>query len=114
MGLDSVVVSAVGKDELGDEIIDNVKNKSYSFEGSNGGTNGIIDSQSDVGGWPELNSTTPLTDTDQDGMPDVWEVENKLDPSIKNANKNELSTAYNNIEVYLNGIVKNINEGQYK
>lgn len=102
------------RDAIDTRIIDNVKNKSYSFEGSKGGTKGIIDSQNDVGGWSELKSNTPLLDTDNDGMPDVWEIENKLNPNVKNANKKELSTAYDNIEVYLNSIVSNVNNGQYE
>lgn len=41
-------------------------------------------------------------DTDQDGMPDDWEIKNKLDP--KNAgDKNNINTdGYTNLEVYLN------------
>jgi hypothetical protein len=101
------------RDAVDTRIIENVKNKSYSFEGSKGSTKGIIDSQADVGGWPELKSTTPPLDTDGDGMPDVWETEKKLDPKVKNASGKDLSSAYDNIEVYLNGIVKEVNAGQY-
>ncbi len=101
------------RDAVDTRIIDNVKNKSYSFEGSNGGTKGIIDSQKDVGGWPELKTTTPPLDTDNDGMPDAWETEKKLNPNVKNASGKELSSAYDNIEVYINSIVKEVNAGQY-
>lgn len=101
------------RDAVDTRIIDNVKNKSYSFEGSNGGTKGMIDSQSDVGGWPELNSTTSPLDTDNDGMPDTWEIERKLNPNLNNPNGKDLSSAYDNIEVYLNSIVKEVNSGQY-
>lgn len=34
----------------------------------------------DVGGWPELLSTTPPEDNDQDGMADIWELKWGLDP----------------------------------
>ncbi|WP_073371223.1 pectate lyase family protein [Flavobacterium fluvii] len=101
------------RDAVDLRIIDNVKNKTYTFEGTNGSTKGIIDSQGDVGGWPVLKSTTPPLDTDNDGMPDVWEIEKKLNPNVKNANAKDLSSAYDNIEVYLNSIVKEVNAGQY-
>lgn len=69
------------------------------------GKNGIIDSQKDVGGWPELKSTTAPADADQDGMPDDWEKANKLNPNdASDASANIISKAYTNIEVYINGI----------
>lgn len=69
--------------------------------------NGIIDSQKDVGGWPELKSTPALADTDQDGMPDEWEKSNKLNPSdAADASTHTLSKAYTNIEVYINSLTQ--------
>lgn len=64
---------------------------------------GIIDSQSDVGGWPELKSTAAPIDSDHDGMPDAWEVRFGLDP--KNAQDGALDRdgdGYTNLEEYLN------------
>lgn len=101
------------RDAVDTRIIENVKNKTYSFEGSNGGTKGMIDSQNDVGGWPDLKSTTPPVDSDNDGMPDAWEIEKKLNSNIANANGRDLSSAYDNVEVYLNSIVMDVNAGQY-
>jgi pectate lyase len=75
--------------------------------------NGIIDSQKDVGGWPLLKSLPPQSDTDQDGIPDSFEKENKLNPAdASDAVTNSIDPAYNNIEVYLNGLVKEITEIQ--
>lgn len=69
--------------------------------------NGIIDSQNDVGGWPELKSLPALIDSDTDGIPDDWEKENRLnsnDPSDSKAVS--AKSFYTNIEVYLNSLVK--------
>ena len=45
-------------------------------------------------------------DSDRDGMPDSWELKNKLDPkNVRDAGKIN-SGGYTNLEVYLNGLVK--------
>lgn len=68
---------------------------------------GIIDSQADVGGWPELKSRPPLVDTDKDGMPDDWEAKHKLNPNDGEDHlRFDLDKGYTNIEVYLNELVK--------
>ncbi len=74
----------------------------HSFDG---GKNGIIDSQKDVGSWPALKTKTAPTDSDNDGMPDAWETINKLDPKVAGNNNNTLTTDYTNIEVYINSLV---------
>lgn len=96
------------RDAVDIRIIQDVKNSTFQYEGSNGSTNGIIDSQSDVGGWPELNTETPPLDTSGDGMPDAWKKEMKLKVAENNPNGHELSTGYENIEVYMNSLVSNI------
>lgn len=69
--------------------------------------NGIIDSQKDVGGWPELKSISPATDVDRDGMPDEWERSNKLNPNdAADASTFTLSKTYSNIEVYINSLTQ--------
>jgi len=74
---------------------------------------GIIDSQTDVGGWPELKSATAPTDTDHDGMPDEWEIRKGLDPKNAADRNNVAADGYTMLEKYLNSIefntpVKNI------
>jgi pectate lyase len=77
-----------------------VAGKGGTFDG---GSNGIIDSQEEVGGWPELRSLPAPEDTDGDGMSDAWEKANRLNPSsAEDASEYTLSKEYTNIEVYLN------------
>lgn len=65
---------------------------------------GIIDTQEDVGGWPELKSEPVPKDTDHDGMPDDWEDNNQLD-KINPEDRNTLSSdGYTMLEIYLNSI----------
>lgn len=106
--------ASLKRDAVDLRIMDNVKNKTFSSPGSKGSINGIIDSQTDVGGWPTLQSLPAPNDTDKDGMPDDWETANKLDPKVANANGRNLSTGYDNIEVYINSLVKKITEDQVK
>jgi pectate lyase len=65
---------------------------------------GIIDSQTDVGGWPELKSTTAPADSDHDGIPDVWENTHGLNPNNINDGKIVGTDGYTNLEKYLNSI----------
>jgi hypothetical protein len=102
------------KDAIDVRIADNVRNGSYTSAGSNGSVNGIIDTQGDVGGWPVLKSGDAPKDTDGDGMPDDWETTRGLDPAYPNANAKNLSTAYDNVEVYLNSLVTTITTEQVK
>jgi hypothetical protein len=56
------------------------------------------------GGWPRLQSARDPRDSDQDGMPDVWEKRyglNPRDPSDASADKDR--DGYTNLEEYLNG-----------
>lgn len=102
------------RDAVDTRIANEVRTGTATYKGAISGLWGIIDTQKDVGGWPTLGQTAALKDTDGDGMPDDWEIANKLDPNKANANGRDLSSAYDNIEVYINSLVKNITEAQYK
>jgi hypothetical protein len=66
---------------------------------------GMIDSQSDVGGWDTYNSTTPPVDTDGDGMPDDWEDTHGLDKNdAADGASYTLNQSYTNVEMYINEI----------
>jgi pectate lyase len=45
-----------------------------------GGKGHIINSQAEVGGWPDLQSAPAPRDSDGDGMPDTWEQQHGLNP----------------------------------
>lgn len=93
------------RDAVDQRVVDEVRNGTATYSGSKTGYEGIIDSQKDVGGWPSLEQTMVLVDTDADGMPDEWEIANNLDPNTPNANGRDLSEVYDNIEVYFNSLV---------
>ncbi|HOL31995.1 MAG TPA: hypothetical protein PK052_08430 [Anaerohalosphaeraceae bacterium] len=59
------------------------------------------------GAWPPLAGGPAPADTDHDGMPDVWETANGLDPfNPADRNGYVLHPDYTNLEVYLNAILE--------
>jgi len=69
------------------------------------GAGRIIDSQWEVGGWPEYRSAPPPSDSDRDGMPDEWERSHGLDPKdAKDASLAAKPGGFTNIEVWLDSI----------
>ncbi len=65
---------------------------------------GIIDSQRDVGGWPELKTAPAPKDTDHDGMPDDWERKNGIDPNNPEDRNKVAEDGYTMLEKYINSI----------
>lgn len=65
---------------------------------------GIITHPSQVGGYPEYKGT-PYKDTDNDGMPDAYEMKNKLNPDDASDAGKIAKNGYSNIENYLNSLV---------
>ena len=63
-----------------------------------------IDSQKEVGGWPELEAGTPPEDSDADGMPDTWEKAHGLDPKDAADGNAKQADGYTNLEIYLNAL----------
>lgn len=61
----------------------------------------MIDSQSDVGGWPGLNSTVAPRDTDGDGIPDDWERSKGWSATVAN-HTHVNADGYTDLEWYLN------------
>src|SRR6185503_3934055 len=87
-----------------------VKTGTATYGGVWGAGKGIIDSQTQVGGWPAypvINRAANF-DTDQDGMPDAWEAAYGLSPasaSGANGNNGDFdSDGYTNVEEYINDL----------
>ena len=94
------------RDAVDKRVVEEVRT-GISTSGKN--HHGIIDSQKDVGGWPDLKSVPAPDDTDADGMPDAWEKANKLNPGdASDACKKAIDKRYDNIEVYLNNLVEEV------
>lgn len=98
--------ASLSRDAIDSRIVTETQNGTYTYTGSNGSTNGIIDTQSDVGGWPTYNSTTAPSDSDGDGMPNQWELDHGLNMNdAADGALYTLNSIYTNVEVYLNGLV---------
>ena len=103
-----------GRDAVDTRIIEETRKGYATFEGDEYKKRnkvadtlkpcGIIDSQSDAGGWPLLKSFPAPKDSDHDGMPDYWENENNLDKENP-ADRNTIDAeGYTMLEKYINSI----------
>ena len=86
----------------------------YTYEGSKGGTKGIIDTPDDVGGYCTYNSTQAPKDSDSDGIPDAWEFSHDLSPSDSSDANEFADDGYTWLEHYLNELVADITAAQYE
>ena len=93
-------------------IVQETISGTYSTAGLRGSSKGLIDSQSDAGGWPLLQSAAYPANQSGDGIPDAWKTQHGLDITKNVATGRQLSTAYDNIEVYINSLVKSITDSQ--
>jgi hypothetical protein len=95
--LDHAGVIVPRRDVVDKRVIEEVRTGTATFG------NGIIDRVEQVGGWPELLTYDVPVDTDKDGMPDEWELEEGLninDPTDRLGIKE--GKVYHNLERYLN------------
>lgn len=90
------------RDEVDARIVREVRSGTTSF---GMGGRGIIDSQDEVGGWPELRDGSPPPDADHDGMPDEWELNHSLNPfDPRDGRLDSNGDGYTNLEHYLNDL----------
>lgn len=107
----TTVINGVGatypaRDSVDLRLIAEIKGERAIVSGGTFGTGkGIIDSPTDVGGWPAYISTSAPVDDDHDGMADEWETANGLDPSNPDDRNKVTKSGYTALEVYLNSLV---------
>ena len=94
------------RDPLDARIIEEVHTGTAKYgENYEGGGKGIINSQTAVGGWPELKSAPAPADSDHDGLPDAWERTHGLNPDDpSDGAKDRDGDGITNVEDYMNGI----------
>ena len=95
----AAVLSGVGatlpkRDAVDARIVEEVRN----------GGGHIIDSQREVGGWPEYVSGPAPEDKDGDGIPDTWETAHGLNPEEPKDGSAVANGGYTNLEEYLNAL----------
>lgn len=107
--------SSNGWDYIDSRYIKEVTTGTYTYKGSKQSLKGIIDSQNDVGGYPNSSNfahstegvTNAANDTDRDGMPNVWEEAHGLNPDdpADGAIVSLSGDDYTNLEMYLNELM---------
>lgn len=84
------------RDAADERVLADVKNRTGRF----------INSQQEVGGWPELKSAPAPIDTDRDGMPDAWETARGLDAANPADGVTIAADGYTHLEHYLNELAE--------
>lgn len=86
--------ASLKRDSVDERVVSETKNGTFTYKGSNGGDKGLIDSQADVGGWPEYKGDTRSDFPAWVGDPNAY----TLDPKKR----------YTNLEMYLHYLVREI------
>jgi hypothetical protein len=94
------VLAGAGASKVRDSVDERI------VAGVRGKTGRLINSQRDVGGWPELKSGPAWVDRDGDGMPDDWERARGFDPKdASDGARDRDGDGFTNLEDWLNGLV---------
>ncbi|MDR0833415.1 MAG: hypothetical protein LBN93_04410 [Candidatus Symbiothrix sp.] len=105
--LDHVGASLV-RDAIDSRVVQEAKTGTVTYYGSATGYAGLIDSQTDVGGWPAYNSLSAPADDNDDGIPNDWLENHYPDKTANDVN----ADGYTYLEVYLNSLVEDITQQQ--
>ena len=99
-------VGTIQRDVVEQRIVDEVANKTAHYKGSTLNKDGFIDSPADAEGWPEYESGIPYSDSDRDGMDDLWEWLHGLDPNNPDDGRQVYSAeGYTALEIFLNSLM---------
>ena len=92
-------------DDHDKRVIEEVRKGTTTYKGGKSSLLGLPDTQEDVGGWedyPEIHRPSGW-DTDGDGMPDKWEMQNGFNPEDPADGATDSDgDGYTNLEEYLN------------
>lgn len=107
--------ASLSRDDVDKRVTEETRDGKFTFKGSNGSDKGLIDSQQDVGGWPEYKASkeelAAVKDSDGDGIPDSYEETfglNKSDAADGKAVTLDKNGRYTNLEMYLHYLVRTI------
>jgi pectate lyase len=104
----AIAGASLVRDGVDKRVVGEVKSGKATYKGSVDGLSGLIDSQNDVGGWPEYKTAPALTDSNEDGIPDGW-----LEKKFKGKAATDVDkSGYTYLEIYLNSLVKPITDKQ--
>jgi hypothetical protein len=84
------------RDVVDTRVVDGVRNR----------TGRLINSQADVGGWPQLAPGRPWVDRDGDGIPDDWERAHGLNARDARDGARVTADGYTNLEHWLNELAE--------
>ncbi len=107
------VGSTWSRDALDEIVVADTYNGTATYTGSNCEP-GMVNNQTEAGGWPTLRVTGVPTDTDGDGLPDDWEERQGLDMNDPKDGNSVHSTGYTQLERYLQTLVAQITAYQNK
>ena len=100
-------------DKHDNRIVDETLKGTFTYKGSKSGLGGLIDNESDAGGFPNFaNETRPTDwDTDHDGLPNWWEKANGLNENSKSgdfsdANSDKDKDGFTQLDEYLDWMAK--------
>ena len=116
------------RDAVDERVVDEAQNGTFTYHGSattdkDGNPlpdkklsiNGLIDTQTDAGGWPEYKASAAEIDhnrdSDGDGMPDWFEEQfglNKSNAADALSKNLDIKGRYTNLEMYLHYLVREI------